>query len=55
MKEKDKPKWDGRSRPTNDLYKKNYDEIFKKRKEYNEHNRDTSKDPFKGTSIEGKD
>jgi len=25
------------------------------RKEYNEHNRDTSKDPFKGTSIEGKD
>jgi len=29
MSEKDKPKWDGRSRPTNDLYKKNYDEIFK--------------------------
>jgi len=25
------------------------------RKEYNEHDRDTSKDPFKGTSIEGKD
>ena len=24
-------------------------------KDYNEHNRDTSKDPFKGTSIEGKD
>jgi len=23
-------KWDGRSRPSNDLYKKNYDEIFKK-------------------------
>ena len=22
---------------------------------YDEHNRDTSKDPFKGTSIEGKD
>ena len=27
----------------------------KERKEYNERNRDTSKDPFKGTSIEGKD
>ena len=25
-------KWDGRSRPTNDLYKKNFDEIFKKKK-----------------------
>jgi len=24
--------WDGRSRPTNDLYKKNFDEIFKKKK-----------------------
>ena len=24
-------------------------------KKYNEHNRNTSKDPFKGTSIEGKD
>ena len=48
-KEKDKPKWDSRSRPTNGLYKK------KKRKEYSEHNRDTSRDPFKGTSIEGKD
>ena len=44
-------KWDGRTRPSNDLYKKNYDDIFKKKKEY----RDTSKDPFKGTSIEGKD
>ena len=27
----------------------------KERKEYNEHNRDTSNDPFKGTDIEGKD
>jgi t-SNARE complex subunit (syntaxin) len=27
----------------------------KKRKNYDEHDRDTSKDPFKGTSIEGKD
>ena len=26
-----------------------------KERKYNEHNRDTSKDPFKGTSIEGKD
>ena len=33
MSEKDKPKWDGRSRPTNDLYKKNYDEIFKEDEE----------------------
>tara|TARA_R100000231_G_C5287606_1_gene153592 strand:+ start:86 stop:277 length:192 start_codon:yes stop_codon:yes gene_type:complete len=24
-------KWDGRSRPSNDLYKKNYDEIFKEK------------------------
>ena len=24
-------------------------------REYNEHKRDTSQDPFKGTSIEGKD
>jgi len=24
-----KEKWDGRSRPTNDLYKKNFDRIFK--------------------------
>ena len=26
-------KWDGRSRPANDLYKKNYDKIFRKDKE----------------------
>tara|TARA_Y100000593_G_scaffold68537_1_gene125946 strand:- start:159 stop:308 length:150 start_codon:yes stop_codon:yes gene_type:complete len=25
-------KWDGRSRPSNDLYKKNYDKIFRKDK-----------------------
>ena len=31
MKKEDKPKWDGRSRPSNDLYKKNYDEIFNKK------------------------
>ena len=26
-----KEKWDGRSRPTNDLYKKNFDRIFGKK------------------------
>ena len=31
MTKEDKPKWDGRSRPSNDLYKKNYYEIFKKK------------------------
>ena len=31
MTKEDKPKWDGRSRPSNDLYKKIYDEIFKKK------------------------
>ncbi len=31
MKKEDKFKWDGKSRPSNDLYKKNYDEIFKKK------------------------
>ena len=25
-------KWDGRTRPSNDLYKKHYDEIFRKDK-----------------------
>ena len=25
-----KPKWDGKSRVSNDLYRKRYDEIFKK-------------------------
>ena len=30
MTQKDKPKWDGRSRPSNDLYKKNYNKIFRK-------------------------
>ena len=31
MTKEDKPKWDGKSRPSNNLYKKNYDEIFKKK------------------------
>ena len=31
MTKEDKPKWDGKSRPSNDLYKKNYDKIFKKK------------------------
>tara|TARA_R100000742_G_C4279236_1_gene103321 strand:+ start:2365 stop:2526 length:162 start_codon:yes stop_codon:yes gene_type:complete len=26
-------KWDGKSRPSNNLYKKNYDKIFKKNNE----------------------
>ena len=30
MKNK-KPKWDGKSRVSTDLYRKRYDEIFKKR------------------------
>ena len=30
MTKEDKPKWDGKSRPSIDLYKKNYNEIFKK-------------------------
>ena len=29
MTKEGKPKWDGKSRPSNDLYKKNYNEIFK--------------------------
>ena len=29
-------KWDGRSRPTTNLYKRNYDEIFKKEKTVSE-------------------
>jgi|TARA_R100001015_G_C4601508_1_gene156457 hypothetical protein len=31
-----KEKWDGRTRPTNDLYRKRYDEIFKKEKTLSE-------------------
>ena len=31
MTKEDKPKWDCRSRPSYHLYKKNYDEIFKKK------------------------
>ena len=30
MTKEDKPKWDGKSRPSNDLYKNNYNEIFEK-------------------------
>ena len=30
-KQNKKPQWDGRTRPSNDLYKKNYDEIFKEK------------------------
>ena len=29
MTKKGKPKWDGKSRPSNDSYRKNFDEIFK--------------------------
>ena len=45
MTKEDKPKWDGRSRPSNDLYKKNYDEIFKKKVLEGE-------DPFETNRIE---
>ena len=41
-KQNKKPKWDGRSRPSNDLYKKNYDEIFRKDKE-KEEDKETNK------------
>jgi len=30
MTKNKKPKWDGKSRVSNDLYRKRYDEIFKK-------------------------
>ena len=35
-------KWDGRSRPSNHLYKKNYDKIFRKDKA-NEKDKETNK------------
>ena len=38
-------KWDGKSRVSNDLYRKNYDEIFKK----------NSEDPFKKEQDELKE
>tara|TARA_R100001086_G_scaffold173716_2_gene95242 strand:+ start:1337 stop:1498 length:162 start_codon:yes stop_codon:yes gene_type:complete len=31
MSKNKKPKWDGKSRVSTDLYRKRYDEIFKKR------------------------
>ena len=31
MSEKDKPKWDGRSRPADDVYRKRWNEIFNKK------------------------
>jgi len=31
-----KPKWDGKSRVSNDLYRKRFDEIFKKEKTLSE-------------------
>ena len=37
-------KWDGKSRVSNDLYRKNYDEIFKKNPD----------DPFKKPVLEDK-
>ena len=37
-------KWDGKSRVSNDLYRKNYDEIFKKNPD----------DPFKKPVVEDK-
>ena len=37
-------KWDGHSRPPTSLYRKNYDEIFKKREPIHEPKRDRSSD-----------
>ena len=34
MTKKGKPKWDGKSRVSNDLYRKNFADIFKKNKKY---------------------
>ena len=43
-------KYDGRSRPTNDLYSKNFDEIFGNKKKSNDKNI-TLKDSSKGVST----
>jgi hypothetical protein len=61
-------KWEMKELPEKDFLdeaereKKELEESYKEsvrqakeRKEYNEHSRNTSNDPFKGTSIEGKD
>ncbi len=32
-----------------------WDKLHREKRNYNEHNRDTRRDPFKGTNIEGKD
>ena len=33
MKKNKKPVWDGKSRPSTDMYKKNFDEIFGKKEQ----------------------
>jgi len=35
--------WDGHSRPTNDLYKKNFDEIFGKKEKVEKENKEEEK------------
>tara|TARA_R110000765_G_scaffold62082_1_gene120418 strand:+ start:309 stop:644 length:336 start_codon:yes stop_codon:yes gene_type:complete len=53
-----KEKWDGRSRPSNDQYQKNYDEIFKKNLEGSVINLEesfTSKDFYEETQKENEE
>jgi len=43
-------KWDGRSRPSTELYKKNYNDIFKKKKKPKKNKPLNQKEENHGTS-----
>ena len=43
MTQNKKPKWDGRSRVSTDIYRKRFNEIFKKEEKKNEPARETPK------------